>query len=222
MLLLHGSLPVENCSCFDYNILMILSMMKKERGGLPVEDYIYRPDNSRDAIQLRHWRDALAISGSAEIALSVWDILKLFIGLFFGEETVQGMVSATMKEIDVPKEAELVFLILSWVIILGILIIACIFIFFYHYYIGINAYRAGRQTAKKKKKGYLVLAFLSLTFSCFLIIFNFITFLLSKKAVSNVNLTTMLIEVVALLNYVYLLTAAFNIRKLERKQGGSI
>ncbi len=39
---------------------------------------IYKPRNEGIEIRLRRYRDALALSGGMVIALSVWDIIKLY------------------------------------------------------------------------------------------------------------------------------------------------
>ena len=44
-----------------------------------MDSVLYKPRNEELQIQLRRYRDALALSGSMVIVLSVWDIIKLFI-----------------------------------------------------------------------------------------------------------------------------------------------
>jgi hypothetical protein len=59
---------------------------------------VYKPQNEEIQIKLRRYRDALSLSGSMVIALSVWDIIKLFIGFFLGEETIAQIIGTIMEQ----------------------------------------------------------------------------------------------------------------------------
>lgn len=181
-----------------------------------VHMYAYQSDNSRQEIQLRRWRDILAINGSTVIILSIWDILKMYLGFFLGEDRLKGVVAGSVKEAGLSGgERELVAKIITWIVIMAIITLVSAIIFLFHLYIGMNAYKAGRQTAEKKKKGYLVLAAFSLFCSAFLVIVNVVSLFFHSGAESNIRLTSVMMESVAFFNYLYLLVAAAKIRKIE-------
>ena len=112
----------------------------------------FLPENSDRNIELRQYRDALAISGGVVIAFSLWDMLKVLIGFFLGEETISEIVSASMGKEQLPEnEIGAQIRMWVWVIIVAAIIVIFTLILLYHLYIGLNAYREGRGKAKKKR-----------------------------------------------------------------------
>lgn len=203
---------------------------------------VYKPQNEEIQIKLRRYRDALSLSGSMVIALSVWDIVKLFIGFFLGEETIAQIIGTVMEQsgsVVIGTEYEKTVNIILWIGVLLVIMIFSAVVLLYHLYIGLNAYRAGRQIVKSNnrikkenkenkeirdntdKKLYLVLAFLSAIFTGILIIINLYNFFMANDPSRNVDLAFFIMEVTAFVNYIFLLYSAGKIRKLE-KAGGEI
>ncbi len=102
----------------------------------------FLPENSDRNIKLRQYRDALAISGGVVIAFSLWDMLKVLIGFFLGEETISEIVSASIGKEQLPdNEIGEQIRMWVWVIIVAAIIVIFTLILLYHHYIGLNAYR---------------------------------------------------------------------------------
>lgn len=185
---------------------------------------IYKPQNEEIQIKLRRYRDALSLSGSMVIALSVWDIIKLFIGFFLGEETIAQIIGTIMEQngsVVIGTEYEKAVNIILWIGVLLILMMFSIVVLLYHLYIGLNAYRVGRQTIKRKKRFYLVLTFLSALFTGILIIVNILSFINAEDPSGNVDLAFFIMEITAFVNYIFILYSADKIRKLEKAGGES-
>ncbi len=97
---------------------------------------MFFPDNSERDIQLRRYWDALAISGEAVIIFSLWDIVKIVISMFLGEETIAELVSSLFENTEIPegigeKELRIAALLFILVIVLGISALT----FLYHLYL---------------------------------------------------------------------------------------
>ncbi len=183
---------------------------------------VYKPQNEEIQIRLRRHRDALSLSGSMVIALSVWDILKLFIGFFLGEETIAQIIGTVMEQSGsavIGTEYENAVNIILWMGFLLIIMVFSVAVFLYHLYIGLNAIRTGRQTLKREKRLYLALAFLSTLFTGILIIANIFNFIKAENSSGNVDLAFFIMEVTAFVNYVFLLYSAYKIRKFEKAGG---
>ena len=183
---------------------------------------VYKPQNEEIQIRLRRYRDALSISGSMVIALSVWDILKLFISLFLGEETIAQIIGTVMEQSGsavIGTEYEKAVNIILWMGFLLIIMMFSVVVLLYHLYIGLNAIRTGRQTVKREKRLYLVLAFLSALFTGILIIVNIFNFMKAEDSSGNVDLAFFIMELTALVNYIFLLYSADKIRKFEKAGG---
>ena len=180
---------------------------------------VYKPQNEETQIRLRRYRDALSISGSMVIALSVWDILKLFIGFFLGEETIAQIIGTVMEQSGsavIGTEYEKIVNIILWAGALLMIMIFSLVVLLYHLYIGLSAIRTGRQIVERKKRLYLVLAFLSALFTGILIIVSISNFITAEDSSKNVDLAYFIMEVTAFVNYVFLLYSADKIRKLEK------
>ncbi|MBO6300236.1 MAG: hypothetical protein J6N53_15510 [Lachnospiraceae bacterium] len=176
------------------------------------------PENSDRSIKLRQYRDALAISGGVVIAFSLWDMLKVLIGLFLGEETITEIVSSSIRDGNVPdSENGAKIRMMVWLIIIGVMILICTLIFLYHLYIGLNAYREGREKTKKKRVVYLVFTVVSSVLSAVVLGISIAVLFQGEESGSQVGYATLLLEISSLLNYIYLLYSAVKIRKLERK-----
>lgn len=178
-----------------------------------------KPQNRDIQIQLRRYRDSLAISGGIVIIMSLWDIIKLFIVFFLGEDTIAKYIEIAMNQGDIMSlgtENEKFLKIIMWIVVLLILFLFCAIAFLYHLYIGLNAYREGRQTAKKSNRLYLVLSFLSVIFTGMLIISNIYYFFSGSDSSEKIDLAFFIMEVTALVNYILILGAAYKIRKLEK------
>lgn len=184
-----------------------------------MNDTLYKPQNQGIQIQLRRYRDSLAISGGMVIIMSIWDIIKLFIVFFLGEDTIAKHIEIAMNQggiIAIGTEFEKFVKIISWIVVLLILFLFCAVAFLYHLYIGLNAYRVGRQTAKKCNRLYLVFSFLSAIFTGMLIISNIFYFFNAADSSGNIDLAFFIMEVTALVNYILILYAAYKIRKFEK------
>lgn len=182
---------------------------------------VYKPKNEEIQIRLRRYRDSLSISGSMVIALSVWDILKLFISLFLGEETIAQIIGTVMEQSGsavIGTEYEKAVNIILWMGFLLMIMMFSVVVLLYHLYIGLNAIRTGRQTVKRKRL-YLVLAFLSALFTGILIIVNIFNFMKAEDSSGNVDLAFFIMELTALVNYIFLLYSAERIRMFEKKGG---
>lgn len=187
-----------------------------------MDSTLYTPKNEGIQIQLRHYRDSLAISGGMVIVMSIWDIIKLFIGFFLGEDTIKELVEATIYEngisaIDTKYESTM--RVLTWVSILLILSIFVAIIFLYHLYIGLNAYRAGRQTAKKSNRFFIVLTLLSTIFAGMLILSNVLVLFNATDERGNVDFAFLIMEITTFFNYIFILYSARRIRILEKIEG---
>ena len=115
-----------------------------------MDSTLYNPKNQGIQIRLRRYRDSLAISGGMVIVMSIWDIIKLFIGFFLGEDTIEELVEAVINDSGSPvigDEYESVVRIVLWVTILLILLLFSAVIFLYHLYIGGQADGKKTQTA---------------------------------------------------------------------------
>ncbi len=177
----------------------------------------YQPENSEKDILLRKYRDTFATCGIAVIVFSVWDIVKLVIGLFLGEKTLGKMISEGVASVSIQdaEREKWVMFITGVIIVIGLVILVAI-VFLFHLYIGMNAYRAGRQTAEKKRWAYLVLAGLAMVGSGAVVVFNIVVMLFGRDQTGSVGLATLLLEATCFLNYASLLFPAFQIFKLER------
>ena len=187
------------------------------REGDVMDSVMFLPQNSEREIQLRRYRDALAISGGAVIAFGLWDVIKLFIGLFLGQDTVKELIAEGMKNSDIPEDEMGMARLLVWVIVMMVLLVISAVTILYHIYIGLNALRVGRQTAKKKKNAYLVLTALSIVFSAIILILSITSLVSGSDTENNIGYATILLELTSLMNYSYLFYAALKIRKLERE-----
>ena len=179
---------------------------------------IYAPKNEKDQIKIRRCCDTLAISGGMVIALSVWDIIKLVIGLFLGEESKEiknAITEASTEAIGTGYENMVGVVI--WVILLLLIMAVCAVILVYHLYIGLNAMKEGHRTETKRKRLYLVLSFISAVLNGGLIIFSIVEFFSTKSSIGSIGLAAALIELTTFLNYVFILYTALTIRKLESK-----
>ncbi len=189
-----------------------------------METAVYKTKNEGIQIQLRRYRDALTISGGMVIVLSIWDITKIFIGFFLGEDTIAKMIGTIIEQSGdavVGTEYEKTVSVLLWVFFLLMILLFSAVVFFYHLYIGLNAYRTGRYTARKGNRLYLVLTFISALLTGFLIIENIFSVIKSEDASGNVDFAFFIMEATTLVNYIFILHAADKIRKLE-KAGGEI
>ncbi|MBQ3773700.1 MAG: hypothetical protein II833_04870, partial [Pseudobutyrivibrio sp.] len=63
-----------------------------------MDSTLYNPKNQGIQIRLRRYRDSPAISGGMVIVMSIWDIIKLFIGFFLGEDTIEALVEAVIND----------------------------------------------------------------------------------------------------------------------------
>lgn len=189
-----------------------------------MDSTLYNPKNERIQIQLRYYRDSLAISGGMVIFMSIWDIIKLFIGFFLGEDTIQELVETVMYESAISvigTKYESTMRTLMWVSILILLLFFAAIIFLYHLYIGLNAYRVGRQIAKKSKRLYLVLTLISTIFTGLLIMSNLLVLFNETDTSGSVDLAILIMEVTAFINYIFILYSNRKIRILERAEGGT-
>ncbi|MCR5179156.1 MAG: hypothetical protein K6C95_09280 [Lachnospiraceae bacterium] len=170
-------------------------------------------------IKLRRFRDMLAVSGAAVIAFYLWDLLKVLVGMFLGKETFAGLLAGVMEgfELSDPGDYKVVRIVAGLFIAL-VAILACLIIFYYHYYIGIHAYKEGRQRSRKKNNLYLALTVLSLLMSAWVFFPSVGRFFVSNDdTAEQIGLATLFVELTTLLNYVFLLFAAYKVRKLEKE-----
>lgn len=184
-----------------------------------MDSVLYKPRNEWLQIQLRRYRDALALSGSMVIVLSVWDIIKLFISFFLGENTISEIIESIMAQgaYEVAGAGhEKVMRALLWASFMVVILIFSLVIFLFHYYIGMSAFRTGRQTVKKDKRFYLTLTVFCVVVSAVLIILNSISFMTSTDSSANVDIAFFIMEVTAFINYIFILYAAGKIKKLEK------
>lgn len=187
-----------------------------------MDSTIYKPRNEDVDIKIRRYQDALSLSGGMVIALTVWDIIKLYIGFFLGEDTIAGQINDIMNQglaLAVGTEYEAMTKVILWLVFMLIILVFSVVIFWYHYYIGINAFRAGRCIAKKPCKFYLVLTAFSAVFSALLIPINAIMSLFTGNNGGGVSLASLLIEVMAFTNYASILYATGMIKKLKEARG---
>lgn len=187
-----------------------------------MDSTLYTPKNQGIQVQLRYYRDSLAISGGMVIVMSIWDIIKLFIGFFLGEDTIKELVEATIYENGISAigtKYESTMRALTWVSILLILSIFVAIIFLYHLYIGLNAYRVGRQTAKKSNRFFIVLTLLSTIFAGMLILSNVLVLFNATDERGNVDFAFLIMEVTTFFNYIFILYSARKIRILEKIEG---
>ena len=186
-----------------------------------MESNLHGPKAANDdkEIRLRRYRDALAITGGAVIAFSVWDVVKFLIGLFLGEERLTEIVRAVVEDME-PQDAEekRLIMIFAMVVTMTLILLICAAIILYHLYIGLSAYRAGHQTAKREKKMYLVWTAVNVLFSVVYFVPNAKGYLVTERDSWSVGLATLLVELTSLLNYLNLLYVAYRIRGL-RKEG---
>ena len=185
---------------------------------------IYKPKNEMIQIQLRRYRDSLALSGGMVIIMSLWDIIKLVVGFFLGEDSISDIIETSMYEEGISivgTEYEALVRIILWVICLGIILVFGTIVFLYHLYIGLNAFRVGRQKNQGSKKFYLILSFLSAIFAGGLIISNVFDFLYGRDLNDNVDFAFYIMEVTAFFNYIFILYSAYKIRILEKAEGGT-
>ncbi len=183
-----------------------------------MDSVLYKPRNEGIQIQLRRYRDVLALNGGMVIALSLWDVIKVFIGFFLGEETIAKIIGNIMSQMDesvINPKYENVVNIIMWAVFLLVILLFSMALFLYHLYIGLNAFRAGRQTAKKKRSFYLVLTLLSALFAVFFMISNAYSLIKGVDVSGNVDFAYFVMETTAAINYVSILYAAYKIRKLE-------
>lgn len=184
-----------------------------------MDSVLYKPRNEGLQIQLRRYRDALALSGSMVIVLSVWDIIKLFISFFLGENTISEIIESIMAQgaYEVAGAGhEKVMRALLWAGFMVVILIFSLVIFLFHYYIGMSAFRTGRQIVKKDKRFYLTLTVFCVVVSAVLIILNSISFMTSTDSSANVDIAFFIMEVTAFINYIFILYAAGKIKKLEK------
>ncbi|MCR5675027.1 MAG: hypothetical protein K6G16_04885 [Lachnospiraceae bacterium] len=175
------------------------------------------PDNSYTEIRLRRYRDALTISGAAVIAFSVWDVLKVYIGLFLGEKTLSDYFTDLLPKIRIPEGVpEETMQIVLWVVLLAGVIGVSIFILLYHLYIGLNAMQEGHRTVKKKKIVYLVCDVLSILSSATVLFQSIRVYFVGGEDARQIGLATLLVESASFLNYVYLFYVVLKIRITER------
>ncbi len=180
---------------------------------------IYVPKNEKYQIKMRRCCDTLAISGGMVIALSVWDIIKLIIGLFLGKEaTIQQVRTAITEAANeaVGTGYEKIIGVVIWMIFWLLILVVCTVILIYHLYIGLNAMKEGHRTARKRKRLYLVLSFISAVSNGCLIAASIFEFFSTKNLIGSVSLAAALIELTTFLNYVFIVYTALTIRKLER------
>lgn len=185
---------------------------------------LYEPKNQGIQIQLRRYRDSLAISGGLVIIMSVWDIIKLYIAFFLGEDTIAGHIEMAIDQgnlLAIGTEHEKSLKIILWILVLLILFLFCAMVFLYHLYIGLNAYRAGRQTAKRRNRLYLVLSFLSAVVDGMLIISNVFYIFYATDSSGNIDLAFFIMEVTSFVNYILILHGAYKIKKLEKIEEGT-
>ncbi len=183
---------------------------------------IYKPRNEGIEIRLRRYRDALALSGGMVIALSVWDIIKLYISAFLGEDTIAQFIESAVNlnaGVLLGTEYEKTTNIFLWVAILSMLLVFSAVILLYHLYIGLNAFREGRQTAKKQNRFYLVLTAFSAAFTAFLIVSNVSNSVTAADSDGSIGVAYFLMEATSLANYISILYTAAKIRKLEMSGG---
>ncbi|MDD6196386.1 hypothetical protein ACTQ56_09960 [[Clostridium] aminophilum] len=181
-----------------------------------MEKCTYTPQNGETEILLRRYNDAFAICGIAVIVFSLWDILKMFVGFFLGEETFDKIIAETLSTIEIPEEvsAETVRLVV-WAVMIGVILILSAIVFLFHLYIGLNAFREGRGIRKKKSKTYLVLAALVLVFSGALMVSSVVIFF-GQENHGGVRLASLLLEFTSFFNYAYLMYSAYKIHCLKR------
>lgn len=187
-----------------------------------MDSTLYNPKNQGIQIQLRYYRDSLAISGGMVIVMSIWDIMKLFIGFFLGEDTIKELVETTIYENGISAigaKYESTMRALTWVSILLILSIFVAIIFLYHLYIGLNAYKAGRQTTQKSNRFYLVLTMLSAIFAGMIVVLNILVLFNATDERGNVDFAFLIMEITTFFNYIFILYSAHKIRILEKKEG---
>ena len=173
-----------------------------------MDSTLFNPKNEGIQIQLRYYRDSLAISGGMVIVMSIWDIIKLFIGFFLGEDTIEELVETAVHEGGIAiigTDYESLIRILMWVLILLMLSFLGAVIFLYHLYIGLNAYKEGRQTVKKRKRLYLVLTLLSTIFTGLIIMSNILVLFSATNTSANVDFAFLIMEVTAFINYIFIL-----------------
>ena len=189
-----------------------------------MDSVVFKPKNEETDIQLRRYRDTLSLGGAVVIALSIWSIIKLFIGFFLGEDTITKIIGNAMEEnseLIIDSGYENLIKIILWVSIILMLLTASFVIFLFHYYIGINAYRSGRQGKKKPKRFYLVLTVFSAAFSGWLIIWNVVNIIMPGDEGVNIDLAFLMMEVTTFANYVLILYSEGRIKTLE-KAGGQV
>lgn len=181
-----------------------------------MEKDTYTPENGETEILLRRYNDAFAICGIAVIVFSRWDILKMFAGYFFGEETFDKMISELLGSLEISEDipVETIRLIV-WVVMIGGLLILSAIVFLFHFYIGLNAYREGRGIRKKKTKTYLVMAGLVLVVSGTMLAFSVVAFFVTENH-GGVRFASLLLEFTSFFNYAYLMYSAYKIHCLKR------
>lgn len=159
--------------------------------------------NSAETVKLRRYRASLVTDGIGIITFGLWSIIKIIMTLLMQPFDLQLSDSETISD---PTERMLVivfavvFVIISVAIILGI-----------HMFVGLSAYREGRNG--KKGSFYIVAAGLMAIFICLTMTLYFVstdggqTVSLTSIAAFIIDLTT----VILLLDMIY---AAFMSRKL--------
>ena len=134
------------------------------------------------------------------------------------EETASELVSSLIANAEIPESVgEKELRIAAWLIILVIVFGISAVTFLYHLYIGLNAFREGREKAKKKRIVYLVLAAVSGVSSVAVLCISVASIFKGDETGSQVGIATLLLESCSLLNYLYLLYSAIKIRRLERE-----
>ncbi|WP_026505447.1 hypothetical protein [Butyrivibrio sp. NC3005] len=182
---------------------------------------LFEPQNEEIQIQLRRHQDALALSGGMVIVMSLWDIIKLFITFFLGEESISKLIEIVMNQSGadlIGTEYEQIVNIILWIFFLLILFLFSGIVFLYHLYIGLNAFRAGRSTAKKRNKFYLVVTLFSALFTGVLILSNIFNCIRKKDMSGNIDLAYFIMEVTAFINYVSILYSSNKIKSLKKQE----
>ncbi len=158
----------------------------------------------------RKYNNNLVISGMGIIFFGLWAVLKVLTLTFLNEYDIP-------LYNDYSGNDRIVFFVVFFIV----LFLVSALVFFIHYYVGHSAIVTG--LLKKKKRFYLIIAFLLLTITIFGLPYYFRVIADSTEALSNnasdATIASMLVDIAFCVALFDLMYSSFRLRQIKKHLG---
>lgn len=155
--------------------------------------------------RFRKCKKNLELSGKAMIAFSLWALIKSFIPIIMRQKTLNEILMISEYEMEEYR-------VLLYVLFIGILFVVTLF------YLKLGVGAINYSIGKRKKKGFLIMAFIVLVVTIATFPFYLIGFGIGNTD-GDTTITSMIMDITLIVAIIDMISSTFTIDKLRKDYG---